>query len=95
MSSGASLLQTLKSRYLALQGQNDLIFLFKILSVCFCLCGVKISQVRNIQELKNAHFDSVISLYNKVGPQALICRFTSGFTFEPQMRYPVLASTDE
>ena len=44
-----------------------------------------------MQELKTRkNFDSVISLYNKVGPQALICRFTSGFTFEPQMRYPVL-----
>ena len=25
-----------------------------------------------------------------MGPQAAICRFTSGFTFQPQMRYPVL-----
>ena len=40
-------------------------------------------------------YDSVISHYNKVGPQAAICRFTSGFTFQPQMRYPVLVQISE
>ena len=39
-------------------------------------------------------YDSVISPYNKVGPQAAICRFTSGFTFQPQMRYPVITTDD-
>ena len=41
-------------------------------------------------EKTRKNYDSVISLYNKVGPQAAVCRFTSGFTFQPQMRYPVL-----
>ena len=40
-------------------------------------------------------YDSVISPYNKVGPQAAICRFTSGFTFQPQMRYPVLVQISD
>ena len=41
-------------------------------------------------EKTRKNYDSMISLYNKVGPQAAICRFTSGFTFQLQMRYPVL-----
>ena len=40
-------------------------------------------------EKTRKNYGSVISLYNKVGPQAAICRFASGFTIQPQMRYPV------